>query len=316
MSKRMSISSNIRGARKVIFMLESFTAEEAAVYGAYLSSADLITHKPDEDIGKYAKSLSLKTLSDHHPEKAAVAASFVSARVFSSSASSGSRLPIVSISKTIPKNSIVVIPESNQEVMESVILGYKISEKMSLPSTIVLEYPKFEETVRIPNMTPIKNFLQKPKWANSMDIKKPITFSSENNILLEHATPIIKKTEELWKKKFHRSFGLTEGYKIEDAKKILVMAGFHFPTCKIAVDSLRSRGEKVGALRIRTIMPFPDISKILSAIEFSTLDNKSWGPILSSSLSSKSSFLYNKYLSEDDFVHMLSNIGKEGTFNI
>ncbi|MBI4162817.1 MAG: hypothetical protein HY513_03975 [Candidatus Aenigmarchaeota archaeon] len=288
-------------------MLSALSSQESAVYGAFLSSADLVVLGSQEKVNGFANSLSLKTLIDYDPEAAASAAAFSSKRVFTASPIYSETSPLVYAGKIAPSNAIVFIAESNQEIMDSIVLAYRVAEdpKVSAPAAVLYEYPGFIESVRLPNIAAVKNFLQKPKPG------KP-------NI--EAAIHVIEKTEDLWKKKFHRSFGLFECYKTEDAKEILVMSGFHFPTCKTAVDRLRVGGRKAGAVRVRTVNPFHSegISKILSSAEkISVLDSATFGALLADKTPSvKSRFTYTKYLSVDDFINIFANIGKEGNFQI
>ena len=283
-------------------MYEALTAEESAIYGAFLSSSDMVVHHPEQKIGKFASALGLKTLADHSPEESAKAASRM-ARVFSAQHVNAS----VSASSEMPAGGIIFLAESNQEVMDSVVLAYRISEdpKVRMHASVVYEYPKFIETVQMPNISAIKSFLPKKSFGAS-------SYSEKSCLAM------ITKAEEAWKKKFHRSFGLIECYKVEDAEKVVVMPGFHFPTCKAAVDSLRAKGSKVGAVRIRTLSPFPSeaVAKHLAGKSVSVLDNAAWGPVLAAKLHAKSSFQYSKYLSKADFFNIFANTGKEGIFEI
>ncbi len=308
-------------------MLSALSSQESAIYGAFLSSADLIVHGPNEKadshvynmsthLDGFAKSLSLKLLFDHNPETAASAATHIAKRVFTTSPIFEHSSPLVYAGTLVPSNTITFVAESNQEIMDSIVLAYRVSEdpKVVAPSAVLYEYPNFIETVRLPNIIAMKNFLQKPR------IDRRTFGASKHNVNIEAALPVIQKTEDLWKKKFHRAFGLYESYKTEDAKEIIVMAGFHFPTCKAAVDKLRTSGRKVGAVRIRTINPFPSeiISKMLASTEkVSVLDSSVFGTLLASKMPlTKSKFIYNKYLSVNDFVNIFANIGKEGNFVI
>jgi len=54
-----------------------------------------------------------------------------------------------------------------------------------------------------------------------------------------------------------RSGGLIEGYRIEDAKEVIVAKGSVVGTIKEVVDEMRGEGKKVGVLKIITYRPFP-----------------------------------------------------------
>ena len=54
-----------------------------------------------------------------------------------------------------------------------------------------------------------------------------------------------------------REYDLFEAYKLDDAEKVIVVAGSTAGTAKVAVDELREQGEKVGLLKIKLFRPFP-----------------------------------------------------------
>lgn len=51
--------------------------------------------------------------------------------------------------------------------------------------------------------------------------------------------------------------GLYDGYKLDDAERVLVVLGSTAGTAKVAVDELREQGEKVGLLKPWLFRPFP-----------------------------------------------------------
>ena len=63
--------------------------------------------------------------------------------------------------------------------------------------------------------------------------------------------------EDFYKTFGRNSAGLVEKYKTKDADKIIVAMGSVVGTIKEVVDQMRSKGKKVGALKIITYRPFP-----------------------------------------------------------
>jgi pyruvate ferredoxin oxidoreductase alpha subunit len=63
-----------------------------------------------------------------------------------------------------------------------------------------------------------------------------------------------------------RDYHLAEGYRTEDAERIVVALGSTTGTGKQVVDNLREKGEKVGLVKIRMFRPFPyeEVRRILS----------------------------------------------------
>jgi pyruvate ferredoxin oxidoreductase alpha subunit len=56
---------------------------------------------------------------------------------------------------------------------------------------------------------------------------------------------------------FGRSYGLTEGYRLEDAELALVMSNSFATKGRAAVDRARAEGLRLGLLRLRVLRPFP-----------------------------------------------------------
>jgi len=69
---------------------------------------------------------------------------------------------------------------------------------------------------------------------------------------------LIPKTSAEFSKAFGRTYnGLIEEYRTKDAEKVIVAMGSVCGTVKEVVDELRSKGKKVGLLKITSYRPFP-----------------------------------------------------------
>ncbi len=160
----------------------------------------------------------------------------------------------------------------NQEVMDSVILGYKIAEQVMLPLMINLDaffLSHTYEAVEVPEQEIIDGFLPpfNPEW--KLDVDKPAAFGglTSPNIYMEFqykifnemakSLKIIEKAGQEYHKLTGRYYGNIEEYKCSDAEIIIVTSGTIARTANIVIDDLRNRGIKAGNLRIRTFRPFP-----------------------------------------------------------
>ncbi len=78
---------------------------------------------------------------------------------------------------------------------------------------------------------------------------------------------------------FGRKYGLLEAYRMEDATRALVIMGSSAGTAKAAIDELRSRGEKVGLVKIRVFRPFPaeELCEVLKDCKAVAVMDKSEG---------------------------------------
>lgn len=162
--------------------------------------------------------------------------------------------------------------ETNQEVLDSVILGYKVAERVYLPLMIV--YDAFllshtYEVVEIPDQEEIDRFLPPFKPRYRTDINNPCSFGAltppdyymELRFLqqeaMEEAIRVTQEEAELYANIFNRYYDLIEKYRCDDAELIIVCAGSMTATAREAVDRMRDVGIPVGLLKIRVFRPFP-----------------------------------------------------------
>lgn len=180
--------------------------------------------------------------------------------------------------------------ESAQEILDTVIQAYKISENhdVLLPSMVCFDgftLSHVSEVVDVPEQSDVDEFLGDYVPFYKFDIEKPITvgslafpntfmeFKKQQQEAMINAKKIIQVVNKEFSKKFGRSYGngLIETYKIEDAEKCLIGMGSLCSTAKEVVDELRKKNEKIGIIRVRSFRPFPneeikDICKEMKAI--------------------------------------------------
>lgn len=170
---------------------------------------------------------------------------------------------------------IQIYVENGQEALDSVIRSYKISEHTDvlLPSMVCLDGFILTHTVDpvdIPNAEDVKNFLPdyEPKHA-VLDPEIPMSIGTltdpdyymearyQMELAMEKSAKVIDKINKEFEEIFGREYQSANEYRCEDAEIILVAMGSICSTIRDVVDDLRSRGEKVGLLKIRTYRPFP-----------------------------------------------------------
>jgi pyruvate/2-oxoacid:ferredoxin oxidoreductase alpha subunit len=246
----------------------------------------------------------IKVESEHSAMAACIGAASVGARVFTATSSqgltlmhellhwaSGARLPIVmaNVNRAMAPGWTIYCDqndslsqrdtgwiqfyaESNQEVLDTVIMAYKLSEKVLIPSMINLDaffLSHTSEPVDIPDQKLVDEFLPHPKMPYSITAKDPHSFGGflrpPGYFRIRHklaqamfeAVDTAEEVQEEFERKFGRSYRAIEPYRCEDAEMILVTAGTAASTARIAIDNLRDRGKKVGTLKIRMVRPFP-----------------------------------------------------------
>jgi pyruvate ferredoxin oxidoreductase alpha subunit len=173
--------------------------------------------------------------------------------------------------------------ESSQEALDTVIQAYKISEKVSLPSMVVLDAFYLSHTfepVNIPDRGRVDRFLPPYEPKYRLDPKVPRSFSGltppdlfaemryQIQEAMEEAKKVILHVDEEFDALFGRRYGLVEGYRLEDAELVLVTSGTAASTARDVIDQYRDNGKAVGLLKVRTFRPFPseEIRKVLKGV--------------------------------------------------
>ena len=246
--------------------------------------------------------------SEHSMISAAGAASLAGARTFTASSSqgllyafemlynvSGWRAPIVlaNVSRALA-SPITMEPDHNdvlaardsgflqihaetcQEVLDSVIMAYKISEddRVRLPVIVNLDgfYLSYtREPVDIPEQELVSQFLPEYKPVfGYLNAQNPISmgvavlssnaysyFKYQLHLAALNALNVHKEVSDEFEKLFGRKYGLVDEYMLDDADYVIVMTNSFTTMGKAAINRLREEGKKVGLLRIRMIRPFP-----------------------------------------------------------
>ncbi|MBI4757868.1 MAG: pyruvate ferredoxin oxidoreductase [Chloroflexi bacterium] len=162
--------------------------------------------------------------------------------------------------------------ESNQEVLDTVLQGYRIAEQVMLPVMINLDgflLSHTSEPVDIPDQALVDRYLPLARRDLILDPDDPHSFGGlvnpEHYMEMRHkmhqaqlqGKEAAREADAQFKAIFGRSYGLVEGYRLEGAELALVVSGTIASTSRVAVDRLREQGEKVGLLKIRMFRPFP-----------------------------------------------------------
>src|SRR4030042_2107364 len=171
---------------------------------------------------------------------------------------------------------IQIFVENNQEILDTVIMAYRIGEDPEILLPVNVCYDGFylshmSEAVKVPDQTLVDRFLPPyhpthvkldPEIPMSVDPLTPgILFTQYRQGHLEgqeRAKAVIERVDEEFGRIFGRSYGgLIENYRMEDAEIALVAMGSPCGTGKVSVDRARERGIKVGLVKVRSLRPFP-----------------------------------------------------------
>lgn len=198
--------------------------------------------------------------------------------------------------------------ESIQEAIDTHIQIFKIAEHRDvlLPAMVCLDgwiLSHAYEPVTLWKEEAIREFLPAFDPVFKLDPLKPLTYGSLGNVdtitefkfmvhdALAGSKKVIKKVAREFEEQFGNFYGdLVEETMTEDAEIILVAMGSMAATIKVVLPELRSRGKKVGLLKIRSYRPFPDqeireaLSKAKAAVVLDRSFSCSTGGILGGDL--------------------------------
>lgn len=161
---------------------------------------------------------------------------------------------------------------TNQEVLDSVIMAFRIAEEVSLPmmnleDAFILSHTS--EVVDVPEKETVQEFLPPYDPDYKLDPEDPMSYGElawpddyyefryKIKEAYDEARELIPEVHEEFEDTFGRSYDMLEEYKTKDADVVFVTAGTIASEAMEAIDDLRDKGIKAGLGRIRIFRPFP-----------------------------------------------------------
>lgn len=162
--------------------------------------------------------------------------------------------------------------ETNQEVLDTILMSFRLAESVKLPVMVV--YDAFilshtYEPVEIPDQKEVDRFLPPFAAEQPIDPDSPKTYHPltspehymEFRAIMEEAHGRVPRAlDDIardFSRRFKRHHDTFELIDAEDADTLLVTTGSATSTARVAVRALRAQGEKVGLCKIRLFRPFP-----------------------------------------------------------
>jgi len=170
---------------------------------------------------------------------------------------------------------IQIFSENGQEAYDNIIQAFRIAEHPEVKTPVLVGLDGFVTSHAMTNLfveetSEVVDFVGKCTPAYSLlDNENPIIvgsidapdyyFEHKINQLqgVEKARKVIKEVGKEFGDRFSRYYGYFESYKLKDADYAVVLMSSSAGTAKELVDELRSKGEKVGLLKLRVFRPFP-----------------------------------------------------------
>lgn len=184
---------------------------------------------------------------------------------------------------------IQIYCRNNQEAVDAVPQAFYIAEKMLLPVMVCMDghfLTHAVEQIDIAEKEKIDKFLPKFDPQVKLDSENPVslgvyanpahyqTFREDvYNDMLE-AKKVILEAGKKFGEIVGRPYGLVYEYKCSDADRVIVGLGSVMDNVFNAVDKLRAKGEKAGALHLRVFRPFPaeELKKSLAGKKVGVLE--------------------------------------------
>ncbi len=171
--------------------------------------------------------------------------------------------------------------ESNQEILDTVIQAYKISETVSLPSMVCMDgiyLSHVSESIEIPDQKDVDQFLPpyEPSYRHDGYTYKlyanypldQVGYQRESFMdymkarSIQHrveatSIEVVEEVNENFKEQFGRGYEPVESYLCDDADIVVVTSGSTVGTVRAVVDDYREKGKSVGLVKIKMFRPFP-----------------------------------------------------------
>ncbi|MBW2029205.1 MAG: hypothetical protein JRJ31_09035 [Deltaproteobacteria bacterium] len=169
---------------------------------------------------------------------------------------------------------IQIHTESCQEILDSIIMAYRLAEDPDILLPVIVCYDGFYLSylampVEIPPQETVNRFLPRTprphlgldplmSGAATMVPAEATEARYRHQQALERVKQRIEKIDYEFARIFGRCYGgLIDEYRMEDAEYALITLGSHTGTARVAVDKKREEGFPVGLVKIRVHRPFP-----------------------------------------------------------
>ena len=244
--------------------------------------------------------------SEHSAMSACVGASASGARTFTSTSAqgmelmheilfiaSGMRLPIVMAAVNRALSSplsiwgdhsdvmaardtgwIMLFTENGQEVVDSIIMAFKIAEdrKVLLPVMVNLDGFSLShviEPIQFPAQEDVDRFLPPYAPLYTLHPDRPVTMGAYampelyteakygQEMAIRNSKAVVKEVMDQFSTEFGRKYSIVETYNTENADTVFMALGSINENIKTAIDILKDNGKELGLVAPRLFRPFP-----------------------------------------------------------
>ena len=187
-------------------------------------------------------------------------------------------------------------PESNQEVLDTVLQAYRLAElpEVRLPAMVNEDAFYLSHTVEpvdVPEPEAVDRFLPPreghailhpgvaSRLGSFVGPDRYVEFRHELARATAQALQRLPEVEEEYRRLTGRAHGgALPTYRTEGADAVLLAMGTTCTTARTVVDELRAQGKKVGLAKLRLFRPFPedDVRRLASSVDRIGVVDRSW----------------------------------------
>ncbi|HEX7547545.1 MAG TPA: transketolase C-terminal domain-containing protein [Candidatus Methylomirabilis sp.] len=164
--------------------------------------------------------------------------------------------------------------ETPQEAFDNCLINYRVGEdhRVLLPQMVCQDgyfVSHIPGPVVLPEQAQVDEFLPPYNLPHPLDPKRPVSHGpqirpDQGTIMdmqraqaMLDAPKVIKEALADFGRLFGRKYGMIEEYMTDDAEMVFFMMGAHCFTARHAIKHLRSKGMKVGMVKLRFVRPWP-----------------------------------------------------------
>jgi len=165
--------------------------------------------------------------------------------------------------------------EDNQEVLDSILLAYRLAEDARVLSPVMVCQDAFvlSHTMMqtdVPDQEQVDRFLpvldlphrvmDRPVTVGGLDFPHETEAHRRQHAeAMERAFAVYAECQDAFEEVFgRRPADPLVGYRMDDAELVVLSMGTTAATARVAVDEARARGVRAGSLRLRMFRPFPE----------------------------------------------------------
>jgi pyruvate/2-oxoacid:ferredoxin oxidoreductase alpha subunit len=167
--------------------------------------------------------------------------------------------------------------ENNQDVVDSVLLGFRLAEdhRVLIPVMVIMDAFIISHTsmeTDLPSQELVDKYLPPLDLPQRISVERPVTIggltwpleTASTRVEIDQAMQRVPEIFEEKRREFEKVFGrkisgAIESYQTDDAEMVLVASGSIATTARKIVEERRKNGEKIGLVKIKMFRPFPEM---------------------------------------------------------